>query len=336
MGQYWKLVDIDRREKLLTNDAIELLEILRSGSLKQLVELIRNPKWRPFRTSTNHLYAFKLNSARSSLLRLPQEVIDMIVCNLSRDSSESVIYLSLTCAYFFRLLGPAVQSILARDTAPWAGDRLIFVGEFADGLDIGGICTSDELGEFDKKKMEYINDPFYYMTGHRITCAMNQHIKTPPPSHGLLPSPDLRRAGALEQRVTGKLTLDDLQLFFRLAAIARAPQLSAGGQKYAPVLRNLTARKYVRHDTIAESDYAYSLGEVVAVFTQRTKVPSGTDGLGCIGEWAGHRFDVATVSDVAEEDWADASQLAIEKLRKGTKRRVKRSLANKLYWTGQI
>lgn len=260
----------------------------------------------------------------------------MIVCNLSGDSSESVIYLSLTCTYFFRLLGPAVQSILAEDTAPWAGDRLVFAGEFADGLDMGGICTSDELREFDKKKMEYINNPFYYMTGNRITCAMNEHVKPPPGLLGPLPSLDLRRAGALEQRVTGKLTLDDLQLFFRLSAIARTPHLGAGDHgKYAPVLRNLTARKYVRDDALAESDYAYSLGEVVAVFTQWTKVPSGT-GLKCIGEWAGHRFDIATVSDVAEEGWTDASQLAIENLRKGTRRRVKRGWANKLDGMGQV
>lgn len=61
MGQYWKLVDIDRRETLLTNDVIKLMAILGSGSLEQLVELIRNPKWRPFRRSTNHLQASKLN-----------------------------------------------------------------------------------------------------------------------------------------------------------------------------------------------------------------------------------------------------------------------------------
>lgn len=42
----------------------------------------------------------------------------MVVCNLSGDSSENIIYLSLTCVYFFRLLGPLVQSILAEDTAP--------------------------------------------------------------------------------------------------------------------------------------------------------------------------------------------------------------------------
>lgn len=261
----------------------------------------------------------------------------MIVCNLTRDSSESVLYLSLTCAYFFRLLGPAVQSILAEDTAPWAGDRLIFVGDYADGLDIGSICTSDELREFDQKKEEYHNNPLYHMDQERVMCAMNERVEPRRGPRLLLPKPDLRRAGALEQRVTGRLTLDDLQLFHRLAAIARTSQLSFGDhRKHIPVLRNLTARKYVRDDTIAESDYAYSLGEVVAVFTQWTKDAAGTADLDCRGEWAGHRFDIATVSDVSEEGWTDASQLAVENLRRGTQSTVKRRLSNKFDLTGQI
>lgn len=59
MGQYWRLVDIDRRERLYTDDGAKLLEILASESLEQLVELTRNLKWLPFRSSTNNLQAFK-------------------------------------------------------------------------------------------------------------------------------------------------------------------------------------------------------------------------------------------------------------------------------------
>lgn len=41
-------------------------------------------------------------------------------------------------------------------------------------------------------------------------------------------------------------------------------------------------------------------------------------GLDNLSEWAGHRFDIATMADVSEEGWTDASQLAIERLREGT------------------
>lgn len=56
---FCKLVDIDRREALYTNTHRAPLEIFVGKSLEQLVELIRNPKWIPFRSSTNHLQAFK-------------------------------------------------------------------------------------------------------------------------------------------------------------------------------------------------------------------------------------------------------------------------------------
>lgn len=241
----------------------------------------------------------------------------MVVCNLSRESSESVIYLSLTCVYFFRLLGPTIQTIMKEDTAPWAGHRLIFVGDYADGLCIRGICTSEELFQFEGNEEKYHKNPLYCISEDRVMCARNKYVK-PRRGPGSRVPRDLRRTGALEHRVTGKLISDELQLFHRLAAIMRRTQVSGDQEKNAPVLRILTAKKYARDDVIAESDYAYSLGEVVAVFTVWTGDGSGMEDLEGIGEWAGHRFDIATMADVSEEGWTDVSQLAVERLRQGT------------------
>lgn len=56
MGQYWKLVNIDRKEQLLNNGGLKLFEMLDERSLEQLVELIRNPKWIPLSAeATSHL-----------------------------------------------------------------------------------------------------------------------------------------------------------------------------------------------------------------------------------------------------------------------------------------
>lgn len=273
----------------------------------------------------------------------------MVVCNLSRESRESVIYLSLTCVYFFRLLGPSIQNIMKEDTAPWAGHRLIFVGSYAHGLDIGGICTIEELSQLDDNNEKYYESPLYYMNEDRVMCARNQHIKPRRGPASRVPL-DLRRAGALEHRVTsnlirdelqlfdrltaimkralehrvtGRLSRDDLQLFDRLTAILRRAQVSSEQEKNVPVLRILTARKYVRDDVVAKSDYAYSLGEIVAVLTVWTHedvynisylpVPIGLPYGN--GPWAGHRFDIATMEDVSEEGWTDISQLAVERLR---------------------
>lgn len=272
----------------------------------------------------------------------------MVVCNLSRESRESVIYLSLTCVYFFRLLGPAIQTIMKEDTAPWAGHRLIFVSNYAHGLDTGGICTIEELSQFDENNENYYQSPLYYMNEDRIMCARNQHIKPRRGPDSRVPR-DLRRAGALEHRVKGKpfgdelqlfdrltaimkralehrvtvkLSRDDLQLFDRLTAIMRREKVCSEQEKNVPVLRILTARKYVRDDVVAESDYAYSLGEIVAVLTVWTHedvyiydspVPTGLPYGN--GPWAGHRFDIATMEDVSEEGWTDISRPAVERLR---------------------
>lgn len=255
------------------------------------------------------------HSTRPPLLGLPQEVIDIIVRNL-KDSPESIIYLSLTCFYFFRLLGSEFQRILAEDSAPWAGNRLICVGDYADGLDVGGICTSDELRQFKEDKETYHNNPLFCIPENRVMCTVDEFANA---DQDRLKRDDVRHPGALEQRVKEKLSFDGLKLFNRLAAIAKRPQSSADDHgKHAAVLRNLTVKQYVRDDAIAESDYAYSLGEVVAVFTEWTGDGSGLTDLDGQGEWAGHRFDIATMTDVSDEGWTDVSDLAIVNLRKGT------------------
>lgn len=240
-------------------------------------------------------------SPKSLLLGLPQEVIDLITLNLCRDSPESAIYLSLTCVYFFRLLGLEFQRALSEDSAPWAGNRLVFVNDHAKGLDVGGICTGDELRQFEEDKEKYKDNPLYYIAENRVIGTFQSLRRE---------GDDVRQAGALEQRVREKLAFNDLQLFDRLAAIAKRRQLSTDGpKKDAPVLRNLTAKKYVRDDALAE--YRYGLSEVAAVFATWTVDGSSLPDLAGHGEWAGHRVDIATMADVSEEGWTDVSGLAI-------------------------
>lgn len=246
----------------------------------------------------------------------------MIVQELCRDSPESVIYLSLTCVYFFRLLGPEFQRVLAHDNAPWAGHRLIIVGDYADGLDLGGICTRDELRQFKEDEKNYGDNPLYRMNESEM-CTRQGLTKV---RRRWAAAGDIRRPGELEQRVKEKLIFNGLALFNRLAGLARRPQLTTDSDyhgQHAAVLRNLTAKQYVRDEVIAESDYAYSLGEIVAIFTTWTNDGSGLMGLDGQGLWAGGRFDITTMADVSGDGWTDVSKLALENLRKATGREKK-------------
>lgn len=80
------------------------------------------------------------------------------------------------------------------------------------------------------------------------------------------------------------------------------------------ILRNLTAKKYVRLSAVTSpgrlsSRYApfiSGLGEVLLYMTNWTDDSSGVLGESLHGEWAGHRFDV-TVIDASLDDWEDVS-----------------------------
>ena len=141
----------------------------------------------------------------------------MIVCNLSEDSSESVIYLSLTCVYFLRLLGPAFQRILAEDTAPWAGNRLIFIGDYSGGLDIRDFCKYDEIRLLEEDEELSL----YGLAEDRVMCTSEGYVRAEEYCTDVRDRVDMRQAGALEKRVRERLTPDDLQLFHRFAALAK-------------------------------------------------------------------------------------------------------------------
>lgn len=78
-------------------------------------------------------------------------------------------------------------------------------------------------------------------------------------------------------------------------------QPNADQSRNASGLQNLTAKQNIQNGIITESDYAYSLGEVVAVLTMWTGDGSGTRGLEN-GMWASHRPDIATMADVLDEE----------------------------------
>lgn len=251
------------------------------------------------------------------MLALPQELIDAIVHELCSDSPESVIYLSLTCVYFFRLLASEFQKVLASDVAPWAGHRLVLVSDDAAGLDVASICTSDELRKFEVDKWRHEGNPLFHLAAHSMairTMPINRLRRTAETDYDC-------QTGDLEDRVKEKLLFNGFSLFNRLATLARRPQPTTDHHgQHAAVLRNITAKQYVRDRAIGESDYAYSLGEVVAVFTTWSNDNSGLEGLDSQGLWAGHRFDIATMADVSGDGWTDASELAVEKLKRATGR----------------
>ncbi|KPM41406.1 hypothetical protein AK830_g5137 [Neonectria ditissima] len=318
MGQHWKLVNIDKKRQLFnhaklnlfSHGQLQLREFLLNGIAEQLVGLLRVPRWSAFNISNEDIFASKLKSATSPLVSLPQEIVDLVVSALACSGGEHVICLSLTCSYFFRLLSSSNQTLLIRDVAPWAGDRLILVGDFAEGIP-AGIASDDEHREWTQLGENPLYDLPDAHVGENLPPEMPHWMRK-----GMVERPHM-----LISHVQERLKEDDgdLQLCARLMQMLTTQSHDTEPSKHQSVLRNLTTKEYILDETIAKSQFAYSLGEVLATFSLWTEEPSGTQSLGCKGIWAGHRFDIATLGEVTEE-WTDLSAKAIENLARGTQR----------------
>ncbi|KAK7430720.1 hypothetical protein QQZ08_002764 [Neonectria magnoliae] len=258
MGQHWKLVNIDKRRELFNHEKLELSghcqlqlrEFLLSTIAEQLVSLLRISKLRPFKVSEDQIHTAKVKSVSSPLIALPQEIIDLVVSVLvSSGSDVDVVCLSLTCSYFFRLLASTNQTIVARNDAPWAGDRLILVGDFAEGIP-PGIATDDELQEWKK----FGENPFYNLAeaqvGERLPSEMPHWIRKGMVEQAhMLPSFIYQRLAG-----NGQNLCDRLMRMLYVWDWPPADEVEPGSD--SAILRNLTTKEYVLWEKYLPPSYS--------------------------------------------------------------------------------
>ncbi len=263
MGQDWDLINVDKRARLRNRQAINFWEYLIYTPTEQLVGLLRRLHWITVRIPSQHIQTSKIRSAQRILfMRLPQEIIDRIVhfvaCNSPR-GSEDLICLSLTCAYMFRLLAAAVQDALRQDLGPWAGDRLVFYGDHA--------WSEPEYIDTASEKIALEANPYSNPTVHR--CGIDKVGESKHSERHVLPSEQLGVYGMLSRNVEERLGGEraNLKRFRRLKRFLTQCPAKIRGGNMSPVLRNLNTKEYVREEVLAQSDYAYSLGEIVMIYT---------------------------------------------------------------------
>ncbi|KAK3066532.1 hypothetical protein LTR53_017078 [Teratosphaeriaceae sp. CCFEE 6253] len=124
MGQCWKIVNIDARQELENQCGFKFREFLRNGIPAQLVGLLEVPRLRVHESRDAAV------GVCSALIRLPQEIIDNIVEHII--AGPDLICLALTCSYYLRLQAQRVSPAIVADEAPWAGKRLVAVGDSAE------------------------------------------------------------------------------------------------------------------------------------------------------------------------------------------------------------
>ncbi|PWI64095.1 hypothetical protein PCL_12678 [Purpureocillium lilacinum] len=311
MAQYWELVNIDKQAQLRSGLASNFWEYLMYTPTEQLVGLLRKCHWIRFSVPRENIRVAKIKHRSSAPIRPPQEIIDRIAHFVASDRADvDLVCLALTCSYFVRLLGPAVQVTLRRDRGPWAGDRLVFLGDNGclawvhpevSGIPFG--CTTAE-GRFARRSIRGDSQPI--------------------DGYGLLPS-DVKR------RLKGER--GGLRRFRRLLRmLTLEPSGIAGDMK--PVLRNLTTMEYVRDEALAESEFAYSLGEIIMVQTIWTGDSKDIGRLGGTkARWAGHRFDVSVMAEVTgNAGWTDVSDEAVQRITTAATERLKKTNGRRAYY----
>ncbi|KAM5346976.1 hypothetical protein ACJ41O_009981 [Fusarium nematophilum] len=317
MGQYWKFINIDKRRKVRHVGGFTLDEFILATFAEQIVGLLGTPFRLKFEIPSDKIRASKMKSLGSPLIKLPQEILDMIVrLLLDSHADEDLICLSLTCGYFFRLCARSVQTLLDEDEGGWVGDRLIFVGDYAHGL-------PDDLGNPEERKAwreigtenDFPGNPLYVLDKNAV--GEGRHATINP----IFAEKPFEVWGGVADFARKRLEEEpeSLQRFNRLLKFIRHSPGCLKPEQKRGVLRNLTTKEYVRDQAVAESEYAYSLGEVLCMFTTWTNDASGTEGLPLEGEWAGHRFDIAPMEYLADDDeWTDVSSEAISRLKVAT------------------
>lgn len=254
----------------------------------------------------------------SPLIALPQEIINLVVANVIKNSEidktvQTMTNLALTCTYFLRLLARPLQARLTQ--ASWAGDRLIFVGDYAEGYP-PNIASEEEEKEWARKPDGRNANPLYFVTDKHM-----EEYKVDPNDEEETGG---KRVGTEEAekdfdpaRLLGRHNLaeeNDLRRCDILIKLLTSQPKPVDKTHSKPILRNLTAKKYVRDQALAESKPNYSLGDIIIALGLWTADGSGTRNLDVPGRWAGHRFDIATLADV-DEVWEDASEMALDALR---------------------
>ena len=256
---------------------------------------------------------------QSRLVSLPQELIDRIIELASDEDVEDTFTLAITCTYFFRLIGPSLRKPLLREAAPWAGDRLIFLGDYADSVPDIVKNGDDWTGPWPREPPQ--DEDYGDELNEDEELLFNLKEGYPPrPQKAAYVTNVCYRIGD---------NMPDQALFDRLLPLLKGQwaidaepgaQDSTSPARKEPgeyVLRNLNAREYVRDSVLANSEYAYSLGEVVCTHIHWTDDSSGTADLGVHGRWAGHRFDIVRLTEFAAEEWVDVSESALDNLVNG-------------------
>ncbi|KAJ7196022.1 hypothetical protein GGX14DRAFT_473966 [Mycena pura] len=332
MGQYWKIINLDKREshalgKLgesffygypseCLNSSLECLEptFLPDTAKRYRPGEILSPA--PSLARRNHpaLY-FAKTALRSpepaTLVNLPVEIIHEIHSHM--DGFHDLFFFSVTCQVLWEIGRGEMHRRVVKlaSTHSWAGDRIICVGDYLRNDDIpASLLSAEEKKDFLVTREENDDED---ENDDDEECRLYHY-----PWTEIHYSPLPRKDVALD-RLSDRCDtyLDDLDE----QVVSQLCDFKSLKQPALRVLRNFTRQQYVRESAILDLQNEYDhigFGEVVLSRICLSSDPS-TNMAGDIhrGVWAGDRFDVVSaewlVTDAAG-GWTDVSNEVLKEV----------------------
>ncbi|KAK6439576.1 hypothetical protein LTR95_004208 [Oleoguttula sp. CCFEE 5521] len=282
MGQWWKLINVDKKVECRSRDDLESL--LRIPRLRK----VRTPAW-PI--------AGLPDSSIGTFIVLPPELVSAITVLLDH---QSIICLALTSTYFYRLLISSFRQAIVALTPAWVGDRIVHIGDYAETSP--PTCPEFvfkaydwhlDLSQAEQEEREKAANPLYHLVPAR---RPNDDVYGPPRS----PLQDVmyefpEEGYELCQRLIEQLTLP-------------------ASKPLNNVLRNVDLKQYVRLEALPESSEIEDVGHLIEAYVTWTDAHQRVhDRVGCKGPWAGCRLDIVDAADFEErEGWRDVTVEALD------------------------
>ncbi|KAI1209052.1 uncharacterized protein F4807DRAFT_108725 [Annulohypoxylon truncatum] len=256
------------------------------------------------------------------ILNLPVEIVQMIFGLL--DDVEDQMSFGLTCTCLWYLALPAMHNTWVSNMGLWAGKNIVLVGSHTKSADYPPGLFSEE-----EKAALMVQDTFQLKLFQRKRYLSLAEVAKRQYSEDQQPYECDPLHNFLRCLLRGLPPRGGLEDFNDAAVVARLRDLDELDEKdFYPteerwILRNLTTKQYVRAEGIAfRPEYIHGpriegVGFGHAVMTRicwssSTKNVMNTSVKLTRGVWAGHRFDITTVTKHEEatkgEEWTDVSQ----------------------------
>ncbi|KAI9472864.1 hypothetical protein BX667DRAFT_500581 [Coemansia mojavensis] len=282
MGQYWTITCLDTHESI--GCLREMGEALYSSIPESIEELIILSK---FALMPLPIKPFDEPKILSPLEMLPQEIIERIFSFIPR--SAAVFCFALTCHRFLEIGRQAIAMREKKYIAPWAGKRIICVGNCVEGY------PENVLTEKEKAIMSY-KSLYVYAADFRYPTLLNGRS-----INGILKS-----VNHDHYYVSRRMQLQNW--------LPTSCPVSTGEAK--AVLLNITTNEYVRQSKLLP-EHGIRFGHIIMLYASWTSDPSAATH--CEeeihwGPWAGHRFEI-TFIDAVNQDATDVSDIIVPRIK---------------------